>query len=117
MKHAALVAVIMTLVACDRVPNHVDQLHRQNAPAQYMEIPYPSIDAFLGEKLHENEQELAQKIVAVVEESIQDTYRKRGHAIRDAHPKAHGCVKAQFHVYQSSGLQVERVLFGGEGGI
>jgi hypothetical protein len=98
MKHAALVAVIMTLVACDRGPNHVDQLDRQNAPAQHREIPYPSIDAFLGEKLHEDEQELAQNIVAVIEESIQDTYRKHGHAMRDAHPKSHGCVKAKFHV-------------------
>jgi hypothetical protein len=53
------------------------------------------IDAGLGEALHENEQEIIQKITQTVAERIQRGPRP---ALRAAHPKAHGCVIAEFRV-------------------
>lgn len=58
---------------------------------------YPSVDADLGEQLHRDEQALAHEIAAVIEQSIRDDYLP-GHARRDAHPKAHGCVTAEFQI-------------------
>jgi catalase len=47
--------------------------------------------------LYPDEQTLAQAIGAVIEQSIRKEYRQ-GSARRDAHPKAHGCVKAELQV-------------------
>jgi len=60
-------------------------------------LPYPSIDPGLDEALYPDEQALAQEIGAVIEKSIREEYRS-GNALRDAHPKAHGCVRAELHV-------------------
>jgi Catalase len=60
-------------------------------------LSYPSVDAEIGEQLYRDEQALAHEIAVVIEQSIRDEYRP-GHARRDAHPKAHGCVTAEFHV-------------------
>jgi len=55
----------------------------------------PTIDTELGEFLHDNESEDAQAIA----DSIGANIRKGPlPALRDAHPKAHGCVQAEFHV-------------------
>ncbi len=59
--------------------------------------PYPVPDAFLGEHLYPNEERLAQKLSSVIDETIRRQYRP-GTVRRDAHPKAHGCVKAEFRV-------------------
>lgn len=58
---------------------------------------YPEIDTALGEKIQPNEELLAQNIAQVIEKSIREQYTA-GNALRDAHPKAHGCVRADFHV-------------------
>lgn len=60
-------------------------------------IAYPEADTVLGEKLQSNEEALAQNIAQVIEKSIREQYTA-GNALRDAHPKAHGCVRAEFHV-------------------
>lgn len=60
-------------------------------------IAYPGIDGGLGERLYPGEQALAQEMAQVIEESIRKEYR-RGTARRDAHPKAHGCVRAEFRI-------------------
>jgi Catalase len=60
-------------------------------------LPYPSIDPDLGEELYPDEQALAEEIGVVIERSIRMEYGP-GSARRDAHPKAHGCVKAELHV-------------------
>lgn len=57
----------------------------------------PMPDPVLGEALYPGEQALAQEIGLVLEKSIREQYRP-GSARRDAHPKAHGCVNAEFHV-------------------
>jgi hypothetical protein len=59
--------------------------------------PYPAPDAFLGERLYPNEEALARQLSAVIDETVRRQYRP-GTARRDAHPKAHGCVRAEFHV-------------------
>jgi hypothetical protein len=60
-------------------------------------LPYPEPDAFLGERLYPNEEALARRLAAVIDETVRRQYRT-GTARRDAHPKAHGCVRAEFHV-------------------
>lgn len=63
-------------------------------------VVYPSVDSALGEKLYPHEQQQAEQIAAVIEQSIRDQYIL-GSARRDAHPKAHGCVRAEFHVAET----------------
>jgi len=60
-------------------------------------MAYPAVDAGLGEKAWPGEAELAGQIAAVIEKTVSEQYRS-GTARRDAHPKAHGCVKADFQV-------------------
>ena len=60
-------------------------------------VAYAVIDQGLGEELHPNEKALAGQIADAIEKSIRERY-KPGHARRDAHPKAHGIVRAEFRV-------------------
>jgi hypothetical protein len=60
-------------------------------------LPYPDIDAELGEHLYPNEKTIAGELSTVIEQSVRKQYTA-GNARRDAHPKAHGCVKAEIHV-------------------
>ncbi|WP_267530360.1 catalase family protein [Acinetobacter oleivorans] len=73
-------------------------------------IAYPKIDPFLGEKLQPNEEVLAQNIAQVIEKSIREQYTA-GNALRDAHPKAHGCVRAEFHVSKNIPAQFAKGVF------
>jgi hypothetical protein len=60
-------------------------------------MPYPEADTALGERLYPNEASIAQELASVIESTVRRQY-KDGNARRDAHPKAHGCVKAKFQV-------------------
>lgn len=71
---------------------------------------YPEIDPVLGEKLQPNEEVLAQNIAQVIEKSIREQYTA-GNALRDAHPKAHGCVRADFHVSKNIPVQFAKGMF------
>lgn len=71
---------------------------------------YPEIDPVLGEKLQPNEELLAQNIAQVIEKSIREQYTA-GNALRDAHPKAHGCVRADFHVSKNIPVQFAKGMF------
>lgn len=71
---------------------------------------YPEIGPFLGEKLQPNEEVLAQNIAQVIEKSIREQYTV-GNALRDAHPKAHGCVRADFHVSKNIPTQFAKGMF------
>lgn len=73
-------------------------------------IAYPEVDAVLGEKLQPNEEVLAQNIAQVIEKSIREQYTA-GNALRDAHPKAHGCVRAEFHVSKNIPAQFAKGVF------
>ncbi|MFA3130145.1 catalase family protein [Acinetobacter pittii] len=71
---------------------------------------YPEIDTALGEKIQPNEELLAQNIAQVIEKSIREQYTA-GNALRDAHPKAHGCVRADFHVSKNIPVQFAKGMF------
>ncbi|ENW80887.1 hypothetical protein F909_02176 [Acinetobacter sp. ANC 3929] len=73
-------------------------------------IPYPTIDTGLGEKLQPNENVLAEQIAEQIGQSIRQKY-VAGHALRDAHPKAHGCVRAEFHVSKSLPSNLAKGIF------
>lgn len=71
---------------------------------------YPEIDTALGEKIQPKEELLAQNIAQVIEKSIREQYTA-GNALRDAHPKAHGCVRADFHVSKNIPAQCAKGMF------
>lgn len=73
-------------------------------------ISYPSIDTELGEKLQPNENILAEQISEQIEQRIRTQYTA-GHALRDAHPKAHGCVRAEFHISKSLPTNLAQGIF------
>lgn len=73
-------------------------------------IVYPEVDTVLGEKLQPNEEAVAQNIAQVIEKSIREQYTA-GNALRDAHPKAHGCVRAEFHVSKNIPAQFAKGVF------
>lgn len=73
-------------------------------------IAYPEVDTVLGEKLQPNEDVLTQNIAQVIEKSIREQYTA-GNALRDAHPKAHGCVRAEFHVSKNIPVQFAKGVF------
>ncbi|WP_053577841.1 hypothetical protein [Acinetobacter sp. TTH0-4] len=58
---------------------------------------YPNIDRDLSENFYPNEAKTAEKIADIIEMSIRKDY-STGLALRDAHPKAHGCVRAEFKI-------------------
>ena len=71
---------------------------------------YPIPDPGLGEELYPGEPALAREIGLVLEKSIREEYRP-GSARRDAHPKAHGCVKAEFHVLDALPVGLAKGIF------
>ena len=73
-------------------------------------IAYPSIDSGLGEHLYPNEKGIAEEIAGVIEKSIRKQYAL-GSARRDAHPKAHGCVRAEFHVMEMLPSSLAKGIF------
>jgi Catalase len=73
-------------------------------------IRYPSIDAQLGEHLYTDERRIAEKLSVVIEESVRKQYSP-GSARRDAHPKAHGCVKAEFHIVDTLPETLSKGMF------
>ena len=61
------------------------------------DVTYPTIDEGLSEHLYPNEATTAVEIADIIETSIRKQYTT-GIALRDAHPKAHGCVHAEFKI-------------------
>ncbi len=72
---------------------------------------YLLIDAKLGEKRWSDEEALTERIAELVQRSISDRYPKPGTARRDAHPKSHGCVHAQFVVEPALPLSLAQGVF------
>ena len=73
---------------------------------------YPSANSALGEKLYPHEEELARQIADVIAASIRRQSAVTGKAVRDAHPKADGCVTATFRIednlrFDSNGKTVD----------
>lgn len=74
------------------------------------DISYPDVDYGLGEQLHPDEKVLAGQIAEAIEKSIREQYQP-GHARRDAHPKAHGIVRAKFHISASIPNNLAKGMF------
>jgi Catalase len=73
-------------------------------------VLYPGIDPELGEHLYLNEKAIAEELSVVIEASIRKQYSS-GNARRDAHPKAHGCVKADVHVLETLPDRLAKGMF------
>jgi hypothetical protein len=73
----------------------------------------PDIDTELGEKpLKEEDVANALKIAALISEGIRARYQPgQCPALRDAHPKAHGCVKADFTINHNLAPELAQGLF------
>lgn len=82
----------------------------QLLPKVVNSMPYPQPDAALGEALYPNEAQTANEIAGKIEAVIRQQYHP-GAARRDAHPKAHGCVKAEFQVLDNLPAQFRQGVF------
>ena len=71
---------------------------------------YPNIDRGLSESLYPNEATTAEKIADIIEMSIRKEY-STGIALRDAHPKAHGCVRAEFKIDEALPKNLAQGIF------
>ena len=71
-----------------------------------------TIDTELGEVLQENEEQLTRAIVAAIAEGLKHQHLPAQRpALRDAHPKAHGCVRAEFQVEKDLPPQLAQGVF------
>lgn len=61
-------------------------------------LRYPEPDKELGEFYHDGELDVAKQIPLVIENQLRTRYASGQRMMRDAHPKAHGCLKAVFKV-------------------
>ena len=105
-----LLAVIALLVATTGCAAAQTKDVIQATSAKPIVLSYPSVDADLGEQLSPDEPALAQEIGAAIEKAIRKEYRP-GNARRDAHPKAHGCVKAEFHIVDTLPDRLAKGIF------
>jgi Catalase len=70
------------------------------------------IDAELGEVLQPREQEIAQKISAIIARGVCEQFSREGApARRDVHSRAHGCVKAEFQVEEALPAHLAQGVF------
>lgn len=85
-----------------------------NTPPMALSSPkdsvYPNIDRGLSESLYPNEATTAEKIADIIEMSIRKEY-STGLALRDAHPKAHGCVRAEFKIDEALPKNLAQGIF------
>lgn len=79
-------------------------------PAIAGEADLPGIDAYLGERLYPDEHQIALETSRLIEQSLRQHYTP-GNARRDAHPKAHGCVKAEFRVMDNLPKSLAKGIF------
>jgi hypothetical protein len=69
-----------------------------------------SIDTELGERPFPDEKLIADELSLVIEESIRKQY-SADNARRDAHPKAHGCVKAEISFLETLPAALSKGMF------
>lgn len=70
----------------------------------------PEIDSTLGERAYPNETGIAKQLAATIETVVRRDYQDRT-ALRDAHPKAHGCVRAEFRVMDGLPQELAKGIF------
>jgi hypothetical protein len=94
MRPTPLLGLAIVIAGCHVAP--IKNADRQQV-ADLGGLRYPSPDAQLGEHLYPDESAIANQLSVVIEESLRKKY-SAGTARRDAHPKAHGCVKAEISI-------------------
>ena len=116
--HVLFVAIIMALVGCDTLPTHPhDKVHKIHAAIieQHQSSAYPVFDSnppYFSEQEYQDEQALAYLIADEAMYTVNRHYDDdHGIASRDAHPKEHGCVKAEFHTYQDLNSNLAKGVF------
>ncbi len=100
--------MLLVVVACD-----TKQVQAESSPTTAVNanaLSYPVVDPSVGEKLYPNEEALSGQIAATIEQSIRKQYQA-GKARRDAHPKAHGCVKAEVRVNETLPENLAKGIF------
>jgi len=107
IRRSFILGLALAIAGCS-----VSQVKEPNpeASATINVLRYPSIDAQLGEHLYPDEKPIAEKLSVVIEESIRKQY-SAGSARRDAHPKAHGCVKAEIQILETLPDTLAKGLF------
>jgi Catalase len=93
------IAGALQLAGCSHLPTGTSTVWQNHAQPVSTDFAsgYPEPDLKLGETLQADEIESAERIAAVIATTIRRSYAE-GEARRDAHPKAHGCVRATFEV-------------------
>ncbi|MDI1303227.1 MAG: catalase family protein [bacterium] len=100
-------SLLMTISACTSGQEKNAAPVAVTTPAVLL---YQDIDPELGERLYPDEKAVAREISQLIEQSIRKQYGP-GNARRDAHPKSHGCVKAEFHVLSTLPERLARGVF------
>jgi len=88
--------LLLTITACTTVGRETMPTPTEKAAPS----SYPVVDPGLGERLRPEEHVLAAEISQVIETSLRERYPS-AEIQRDAHPKAHGCVRAEFQVSET----------------
>jgi Catalase len=101
------ISLLLTCVSCST--QDAEQTNRRTAPGTGA-TAYPRVEAGLGEHLYPGEQRSADALSMVIEQSIRRQYSE-GNARRDAHPKSHGCVKADFRVLETLPESLAKGIF------
>lgn len=86
-------AVLLAMIGCAGAGREAMTRQDEGTPPP----SYSHLDPGLGERLYPQEWLLAEEISRVIELSLREKYAPGG-ILRDAHPKAHGCLRAEFQV-------------------
>jgi Catalase len=76
-----------------------------------LQLPAQAAPTADGEEIPQGEDEAINSVVQQIRDSVQQGFSKEGHAYRDAHRKAHGCVTAKFTVAPGLSPDLAQGLF------
>ena len=107
MIYALFAIPFLLLIGCDTLPTHPNNdVHTMHADIieQHQSRLYPTIDSnppYFSEQEYPDEQRLSHLIADEAMYTVDRTHDEDHNiASRDAHPKEHGCIQAEFHAYQ-----------------
>ena len=109
----AKISMLAAVFSCVSVQLHAQvqaQINDKTESTDHNVVAYPSINTELGEALYPEEEIIAQAIAFAIANSLRKTYNP-GDARRDAHPKAHGCVKAELQIMDTVPKELAQGIF------
>ncbi len=116
--YALLAGMIFSLIGCDTLPTHPhDDVHKIHAAIieQHQSSKYPILDSnlpYFSEQEYQDEQVLSYLIADEAMYTVNRNYDENLNvASREAHPKEHGCVKAEFHTYKNLNPSLAKGVF------